>query len=462
MERRGLARPLLFHRWGGLGNHRYEIGFSGDVISVWESLKFQPYFTATAANVGFGYWSHDIGGHMPGPINPELYTRWIQWGAFSPILRTHTTKNPGAERRIWAYPTDAFLVMRDAVRLRYALIPYIYTMSRKTYDTGISLCRPMYYDYPEEAEAYQFPGQYQFGDNLIIAPVTSPIDSASLLATVSVWLPPGEWVEWFTGARLRGPAVYERKFAVDEIPVYARAGAIVPMQPVNANAGQQLANPLVITLFPGAESRFALYEDAGNSTAYQKGEFCKTAIEWQGGESSTRTLRINPVEGSYPGMLTERQYEIHVAGVMPPGSALCNGRPLGQTRETEGEGWSYDGTKGELCLRTAAFSTSAPVEVVLEGMRDLPQVLQNLRGTLARLHRVMPLLNNLWPREWSPEILVSAAETGNRMSIAPADADKELKGLTAALPKVKEEIAALKIDALLKARVLEHLGKIDK
>jgi alpha-glucosidase len=352
--------------------------------------------------------------------------------------------------------------MRDAVRLRYALIPYIYTMSRKTYDTGISLCRPMYYDYPEEAEAYQFPGQYQFGDNLIIAPVTSPIDSASLLATVSVWLPPGEWVEWFTGARLRGPAVYERKFAVDEIPVYARAGAIVPMQPVNANAGQQLANPLVITLFPGAESRFALYEDAGNSTAYQKGEFCKTAIEWQGGESSTRTLRINPVEGSYPGMLTERQYEIHVAGVMPPGSALCNGRPLGQTRETEGEGWSYDGTKGELCLRTAAFSTSAPVEVVLEGMRDLPQVLQNLRGTLARLHRVMPLLNNLWPREWSPEILVSAAETGNRMSIAPADADKELKGLTAALPKVKEEIAALKIDALLKARVLEHLGKIDK
>ena len=106
-------RALLFHRWGGLGNHRYQIGFSGDTISVWDSLAFQPYFTATAANVGYAYWSHDIGGHMPGAIDPELYLRWIQWGIFSPILRTHTTKNPEAERRIWAYPEPYSDLMRD-------------------------------------------------------------------------------------------------------------------------------------------------------------------------------------------------------------------------------------------------------------------------------------------------------------------------------------------------------------
>ena len=103
-QQREGKRPLLFHRWGGLGNHRYQIGFSGDTISVWDSLAFQPWFTATAANVGYAYWSHDIGGHMPGAVDPELYTRWVQFGAFSPILRTHTTKNPDAERRIWAYP----------------------------------------------------------------------------------------------------------------------------------------------------------------------------------------------------------------------------------------------------------------------------------------------------------------------------------------------------------------------
>ena len=112
MERRG-KRGMLFHRWGGLGNHRYQIGFSGDTIAVWDSLAFQPYFTATAANVGYGYWSHDIGGHMrvdlgakpaagipQDPGYPELYTRWIQWGIFSPILRTHTTKDQQSERRI--------------------------------------------------------------------------------------------------------------------------------------------------------------------------------------------------------------------------------------------------------------------------------------------------------------------------------------------------------------------------
>ena len=133
MERQGKRRPLIFHRWGGLGNHRYEIGFSGDTYSTWQSLAYQPYFTATAANVGFGYWSHDIGGHMNGPVEPELYTRWIQFGVFSPILRTHTTKNPGAERRIWAYPPEFSDAMREAFLLRSSLIPYIYTASRGTY-----------------------------------------------------------------------------------------------------------------------------------------------------------------------------------------------------------------------------------------------------------------------------------------------------------------------------------------
>src|SRR5208283_4409246 len=123
-QREGL-RPLLFHRWGGLGNHRYQIGFSGDTFSVWPSLAFQPWFTATAANVGYAYWSHDIGGHMPGAVDPEIYTRWVQFGAFSPILRTHTTKNPDAERRIWAYPEPYSSILRSTFQLRYALQPYI-------------------------------------------------------------------------------------------------------------------------------------------------------------------------------------------------------------------------------------------------------------------------------------------------------------------------------------------------
>ena len=116
-QQREGKRPLLFHRWGGLGNHRYQIGFSGDTVSVWDSLAFQPWFTATAANVGYAYWSHDIGGHMPGAVDPELFTRWVQFGAFSPILRTHTTKNPDSERRIWAYPEPYSSILRSTFQL---------------------------------------------------------------------------------------------------------------------------------------------------------------------------------------------------------------------------------------------------------------------------------------------------------------------------------------------------------
>ena len=152
-QERGGKRGLLFHRWGGLGNHRYGMGFSGDTISVWDSLAFQPHFTAIAANVGFAFWSHDIGGHMPGGIEPELYLRWIQWGIFSPILRTHTTKNPGAERRIWAYPEPYADLMRQCFLRRYALQPYIYTEARKTYDTGLAFLHPLYFEWPEAPQA---------------------------------------------------------------------------------------------------------------------------------------------------------------------------------------------------------------------------------------------------------------------------------------------------------------------
>jgi alpha-glucosidase len=194
-------RPLLFHRWGGLGNHRYQIGFSGDTISVWESLAFQPWFTATAANVGYAYWSHDIGGHMPGVVEPELYTRWLQFGAFSPILRTHTTKNPDAERRIWAYPEPYSDIMRGIYHLRYALLPYVYTEARRTYDTGVAFLHPLYYDWPEADEAYSNKNEYVFGADMLVSPVVAPGDKITGLAAESVWLPPGDWIEWQTGAR---------------------------------------------------------------------------------------------------------------------------------------------------------------------------------------------------------------------------------------------------------------------
>ncbi|XP_019861971.1 PREDICTED: uncharacterized protein LOC105315496, partial [Amphimedon queenslandica] len=153
-----VKRPFLLHRWGGLGNHRYQIGFSGDVVPSWNSLNYQVSFTLRASNVLFGYWSHDLGGHiLPSP--PELYTRWIQWGAFSPIFRTHCSKNVLNDRRIWVYPLANYKIMHEFMVLRGSMVPYIYTYAREAHDTGLSLLRALYFEYPEADESYIFNNQ---------------------------------------------------------------------------------------------------------------------------------------------------------------------------------------------------------------------------------------------------------------------------------------------------------------
>ncbi|MCK4306221.1 MAG: DUF5110 domain-containing protein, partial [Candidatus Eisenbacteria sp.] len=463
MERQG-KRPLIFHRWGGLGNHRYQIGFSGDAISVWESLAFQPNFTATASNVCYGYWSHDIGGHMPGPVSPELYTRWVQYGVFSPILRTHTTKNPEAERRIWAYPVDHFLIMRDAFLLRYALIPYIYTAARQAYDTGVSVCRPMYYDYPEADEAYEFSGQYMFGNDIIVAPITAPVSSESMLASKSIWLPDGTWIEWFTGMRFKGPACIERVFALDEIPVYVKAGSIIPMQPEMRNTSAKPVDPLILNIFPGDSGTVRIYEDQGNSLGYKKDESVWTTVRHLKTGDETLKIEILGAQGQYPGMTEERALEIQLPGVLPPETVTWNGRQIQFSREKLEPSWRYDGDKLTLiiCLPRVSIREEGEVLIKLPGPFDAhTHLLDGVPGRLARLKRVMPLLNSLWSKEWSPEILIYAAQTGNRIGIDPGNAVEELQELKRALPEVIKQVSALRdVDAIVVDRALAHLGEL--
>jgi alpha-glucosidase (family GH31 glycosyl hydrolase) len=463
MQRQEKARPLIFHRWGGLGNHRYQIGFSGDAISVWESLRFQPSFTATAANVGFGYWSHDIGGHMPGPVSPELYTRWIQFGAFSPILRTHTTKNPLAERRIWAYPPEYFRIMRDAVRLRYSLIPYTYTAARTAYESGVSLCAPMYIHWPELTEAYKAPGQYMFGDRMLVAPVTDSITDVSRLARKRVWIPPGEWFEWCTGSTVKGPAVVEREFAIDEVPVYLKAGSIVPMQAAGRTAGAGLGNRLVLTVFPGDSGSTRVYDDAGNTDGYTTGECAWSPVRFRRASSGSLTVDILPVEGSYPGMPGARAEEMCLVGCWPPAGVTVNGRELVFSASGNDSTWCYDGDKATVSVFVPPHATTQGTSITLTFPRESLQrnaLLDGVPGTLSRLRRVIPWLNNTWPREWSPDDLVEAAQTGDRISLHPAAAVQELEDLERSIPTLAREIDSLKLDEGVRRQVLGHLRAI--
>lgn len=317
LERDGKKRPVIFSRWGGLGNHRYPIGFSGDSIVSWASLAFQPYFTATSANVAYGWWSHDIGGHMRGVEEPELYARWAQFGVFSPILRLHSTKNAYQERRPWGFGADVLQVTREAMQLRHALIPYLYTMAWRASEESIPLVTPMYHHYPEKEEAYQSRNQYFFGSELIAAPFVSPRDPDTHLSRQTVWLPEGDWFHFFTGEYYRGGRWVTVYGGLDEVPVFARAGGIVPLGRQVGWGGIQNPSELSIHIFPGADGNFDLYEDDGNSPAYQNGDYCLRRFSQTWGRDQLR-FKIEPAQGDLRHTPTPRKFNLIIWGIRQP------------------------------------------------------------------------------------------------------------------------------------------------
>ena len=333
MEQRRDTRPMLYHRWGGLGNHRYQVGFSGDAVISWKSLDFQPYFNSTASNVLYGYWSHDLGGHIGSQIDPEMYTRWLQFGALSPIMRTHSQKGAKLNKEPWVFNKEYCDIIRETIRQRYVMAPYIYTMARKGYDDGLSLCRPMYYDYPENKEAYEFANEYMFGDDVMVAPVTAPAKDG--YAQVRVWLPEGEWYEWHTGALLQGNRVVERSFAIDEYPIYVKAGAILPLYLENVMNLNGNDEEIAVTVFPGGNdtSAFSLYEDNGNDKNYAS-EYAVTKLTTTR-SGNEQTVVIGKREGSYKEMPPARAFKVKVLSSLIPLSVTVNGSPAEYTYSAE-------------------------------------------------------------------------------------------------------------------------------
>lgn len=289
-------RPVIFHRWGGLGSHRYQIGFSGDALINFPTLNFQPYFTATASNVGYAYWGHDLGGHAftdEATVNdPELVLRWIQFGVFTPIFRTHATKDSRIERQIWKFPN--FPDLREAVKLRYALFPYIYTSARETYDTGIGMCRPLYYEYPDAEEAYSYENEYFFGRDILVAPITEA--GTSGVSTKRIWFPEGEWWSASTGELIEGPCVRDMEFSLTEIPYFYRAGSIVPLNTPEVKNVTAKAGKLILNIIGGKDGEGRLYEDDGDNADYASA-YATTAFT-QRNEGSKCTITIGAREGN--------------------------------------------------------------------------------------------------------------------------------------------------------------------
>ncbi len=252
--------PLILSRYAGVGSHRYPLGFSGDTLITWETLDYLPYFTATASNIGYSWWSHDIGGHMLGEKNDEMYLRHVQYGVFSPINRLHCSDANVCTKEPWAYGNGAGELAKKWMRFRHKLIPYLYTASYRTHKEGIALVEPLYYEWKQK-QAYEYKNEYLFGGELLVAPITAPANSDGY-AQVKVWLPEGRWTDIFTGTQYTagtfGKEITLSRFA-EEVPVFIREGGVLPL---SLDKGNSVENPkeMEILVWSG-NGGYTLYED---------------------------------------------------------------------------------------------------------------------------------------------------------------------------------------------------------
>lgn len=271
-------RPLILSRYSGAGAHRYPLGFSGDTAQTWKTLDFQPYFTATASNAGYTWWSHDIGGHHFGIRDDELYLRWVQFGIFSPVMRLHSTSNEFMGKEPWKYRYSVYKGAVSAMRFRKRLIPYIYSINRLTAFEGRALTEPMYYSEPEDERAYSVPNEYYFGTELIVCPITEPADKKTGLAGTDVFLPKGRFTDIFTDRIYNGNCLAKLYRDEGSIPVLAREGAIIPLDNDEVSNGCVLPNSFEILIFRGT-SEFIMYEDDGETLDYQQGHYTETVLK---------------------------------------------------------------------------------------------------------------------------------------------------------------------------------------
>jgi len=307
-------RPLTFSRYAGPGSHRYPIGFSGDTVVTWESLKFQPEFTACASNIGYGWWSHDIGGHMLGYRDDELEARWYQYGVFSPINRLHSSNSAFSGKEPWNFSMEVRSTMDDFLRLRHKLVPYLYTMNYRAWKEDTPIVVPMYYDYPETVfwGKNQAPNQYFFGSELMVTPVTTKCIPELKRAKTKVWLPEGTWFDFFNGMIYEGGRSMDLYRTLEEIPVLAKAGAIIPMtEKISALDVESNPDELTVRVYAGADNTFILYEDDNTSMAYEKNDCAKTpmTLEW-----GARKFTIAPVEGNQSLVPESRTYCVEFGG----------------------------------------------------------------------------------------------------------------------------------------------------
>ncbi|HEU5232097.1 MAG TPA: glycoside hydrolase family 31 protein [Terriglobales bacterium] len=299
-------RVFILSRSAFAGSQRNAVtAWSGDVNSTFLSFKRQIPAGLNFALSGIPYWTTDIGGFVDGnPDDPqyrELFIRWFQYGTFCPIFRVHGTRTTN-QNELWSYGPEAQQILTSFDNLRYRLMPYIYSLAWQVTHNSYTIMRPLVMDFPSDQRAINVGDQFMFGPAIMVNPVTEPGATMRHL-----YLPKAKWYDFWTGATQDGGVAIDSPAPLDKLPLYVRAGSILPMGPEVQYASEKPADPIEIRIYPGANADFAIYEDENDNYDYEKGEYAVIPLHWN---DSTGTLTIGDRTGSFPGMMSARSFQI--------------------------------------------------------------------------------------------------------------------------------------------------------
>ncbi|TKC10461.1 DUF4968 domain-containing protein [Pedobacter polaris] len=348
-------RGLNQTREGYSGIQRYPYIFAGDWPSEWQ--YFAPVIKA-GLNVGLsgvGTWAHCMGG-FEHQVDPELYIRWVQFGMFSPIALVFGMDHPGYKEP-WKYGDDALRNFKKYDLLRYRLFPYMYTSMHQQYQTGVPIMRALVLDNQEDENVYEIADQYMFGDNLMIAPVTT-----KGAITRSVYLPKGIWFNYWTNQKYEGKTYHHVVAPLDTIPIFVKGGSIIPMQPEMRYTGEKPVDVITLAIFPYGKSSYDLYEDDNLSLNYQKGNFSNTKIT-SNLVGSNLSINIDKPIGQFKPTTHSYLTEIHWNGTNQPKTVIENDQIVNAVSTTSAlenkAGWFFDPKSKILWIKTSGKNNSS-------------------------------------------------------------------------------------------------------
>jgi alpha-D-xyloside xylohydrolase len=303
-------RVFILSRSAFAGSQRNGVtAWSGDINSDWLSFRRQIPAGLNFALSGIPYWTTDIGGFVFGsPTDPafrELFIRWFQFGTFNPVLRVHGTRSPD-ENELWSYGPEAQKTLVAFDRLRYRMLPYIYSLAWKTTSSGYTLMRPLVMDFRTDVRAQNTGNQFMFGPAFLVNPVTEPSADSR-----PVYLPDAKWFDFWSGRVQPGGHAIEAAAPIDRLPLYVRAGSILPLGPEMEWSTEEPEDPIELRVYPGADGDFILYEDENDGYNYEKGVYATIPLHW---DDAHHTLTIGDRKGEFPGMLESRTFKVVVVG----------------------------------------------------------------------------------------------------------------------------------------------------